>query len=553
MFSFKKISIFCFFVIACCALMPAQATTYKVSACGGCASPNSDPDAVGFYNAVAKFTNWTKNYYDKYASCSEVHYKSATYSGSENSKIDTSHIHYHVSHGGAHNDSTNGSVNITAIVFAAILDDPKYLDAGEAASAWGNNTLDWIAFRCCKLLDDTSWSYWSETMNGLHLILGFKTNSNADDEFGSTWAGKMHRVTGGQGPIYFIIPAQTIAQAWFSTVDISQPTDVTARVIAETKGCYGDYLHGSGTVSSDPTADNEKFHWEHTANPPFQLANENSINHVAKQAVMPPTITMTSVRQIGSAFGFGAQDDVIEMEDTYMMTRPDDENPDPDNPVHVLYVYKNSGMYYYQDLSRLWKINHSNPVIPGIYPEANAAQRAYTFLTDSSHINLYPNDVDTYSVDADQIIEKNIATSAATVHPVYRCVAYSRSLEADTGVPVSVVGPGAKLKVYIDEDGTIMGAMGNWRQVQQSGTVNIMTKEAAWNLFVQNGQEASAAPIYLEYDSVQTDLNTATIGYYESSPTKSQTELIPVWIYNVNYYQDSNLVLTAHTYIPAEI
>jgi hypothetical protein len=272
--------------------------------------------------------------------------------------------------------------------------------------------------------------------------------------------------------------------------------------------------------------------------------------------VIPKIVDEAHVRQIGEAFGFGEDHEVEETEDSFMMARADDQSPDPgnpDNPSHLLTVFKNSGIYYYQNLGRLWKIDHENPTIPGIYPEANAPQRAYDFLTDSSHIDLYPDDVDIYAVDQDEIVEENLETSERTVHPVYRCVAYSRAVEASEGVPVSVVGPGARLKVYIDEDGSIMGAMGNWREVQTAGTTPIMTKEAAWNLFVQMGQEAVMAPIFLEYDSVQTDLNTAAFGYYEKAATEIQTELIPVWIFETDYYKDGELIETAFTCIPAAI
>jgi hypothetical protein len=539
------------FVALCLVCIPLQSTTYDASACGACAWPNSDPDARGFYDTIRLFSNWQGNFYKKYGFCLESYYKSSTYSGTEDSWIDTSHIHYHVGHGGSHTDSGN-STDLTAIVFAATADDAKYLDASEAASAWGTNTLDWIAFRCCKLLDDTSWSYWGETMNGLHLILGFKTVSSKADNFGKIWANKMHRVVFDVGPIHFVIPAQTIAQAWYSAVDFTQSEDVIARVIGETTQCYSDYLHGNGTVCSDPTADNTKNHWEHEANPIFDqlIAQGIVIVNVAKQVVVPQIVDAVHVRGIGAAFGFDAEDEVYELEDAYVMSRPDDEDPDPDNPVHLLYVYKNSGMYYYQDLSRLWKIDHDNPTIPGIYPEANAPQRADEFLTANG---LYPADVHDYGVGADEIVEENIETHARTEYPVYRCVVYSRAVEASADEPVSVVGPGARLKVYIDEDGSIMGAMGNWREVQTAGTTPIMTREAAWDLFVQMGQEAAVAPIYLEYDNVQTDLNTAAFGYYEHDGTELQAELIPVWIFNTDYYKDGELVLTAHTHIPAAI
>lgn len=535
---FNKSLILCFFVTICLVCIPVQGTTYKASAAGGCDDPDADPDAKGFYDTIGAFTNWSKNFYKKYTNCVESHY--STGSSNEASWIDTSHIHYHVSHGGEHEDAGNDDEDLTAVVFDGefTTDDPKYLDASEAKDAWGDGTLDWIAFRCCKLLNTDSWEYWAETMNGLHLILGFQTVSTLKDNYGSTWATKMK--------------VQTIAQAWFSTVDSCQPFYVVARIIGETDECYKDYLHGMGTVSDDPTPDETKSTWVHGIFGDLQPIEVGDLTRVIDHRVIQRAVSAIAVRQIGFAFGFGPGDDVVEEDDYFYMARTEGDGPDPQNPgkpSHILYVYKNSGIYYYQDLGRLWRVDLDDP--PGIYPEAAAEARAYAFLTDSSHIDLYPDDVHTYLVSADEIVRKNIDTGQSSAYEVHRCVNYTREVPAEIEVPVSVVGPGAKLKVYIDEDGGIIGAMGNWRETQPNGTVDIMTKQAAWNLFVQEGQEVVLNPMYLEYDSVQTDLNTAAIGYYEASCLENQQALIPVWIFNTGYYKDGNLIDTVYTYIPA--
>lgn len=542
---FTKSLFLCFFVTICLVCIPVQGTTtYKVSAAGGCGSdtendPDADPDAKGFYDAFAAFTNWTQNFYKKYTNCVESQY--STGSSNEANWIDTSHIHYHVSHGGKHTDSGNSDQKLTAVIFDGTFspDDPKYLDASEAKDAWGDGTLNWIAFRCCRLLNKKSWTYWAETMNGLHLILGFQTISMVDNNFGKTWAKKMKE-------------KQTIAQAWFSTVDSSQLFFVIARIIGETDECYKDYLHGFGTVCDDPTANETKSTWVHRAGSNFPPIDLSELTSVANHQVIQRVINSTVVQQIGEAFGFGPSDNVVEEDDYFYMARTEGVGPDPQhpgNPSHILYVYKNSGIYYYQDLGRLWRVDLDDP--PGIYPEAAAEARAYQFLTDSSHINLYPGDVYAYSVSADEIVRENIDTSQSSSYEVHRCVNYTREVPAEIEVPASVVGPGARLKVYIDEDGGIIGAMGNWRETQSNGTVNIITKQAAWNLFVQEGQEVVLNPIYLEYDNVQTDLNTAAIGYYEASCLENQQELIPVWIFNTSYYKDGDFIDTAYTYIPA--
>jgi hypothetical protein len=545
MSKFSKSFILCIFMTLCLVCIPLQGTpTYDASAAGGCGEDaeedeaDAHPDARGFYDKIITFTNWSGNFYKKYSECEESQYASG--SSNEGSWIDTSHIHYHVSHGGSHTDEGNNDKSLTAVVFEgeSLSTDETYLDASEAKDAWGDGTLNWIAFRCCKLLDKDSWEYWAETMNGLHLILGFHTISVVDDDFGKTWADKMQ--------------TQTIAQAWFSTVDSTQSFFVTARIIGETDECYKDYLHGMGSSCDDPTADDTKSTWVHRAGGLFTLLNPGDITQVRRHTVIPRIIDAVNVRLIGEAFGFGIEDDVIEEEDYFYMARTEGDGPDPQypgKPSHILYVYKNSGIYYYQNLCRLWRVDLDDP--PGIYPEEAAPARAYAFLTDSSHINLYPNDVHAYSVDADEIARKNIDNGESLSYQVHQSVTYCREVPAEIEVPASVVGPGARLKVYIDEDGGIIGAMGNWRETQSAGMVNIMSREAAWNLFEQDGQQAVLNPIYLKYDSVQTDLTTAVIGYYEAPCLENQAELVPVWIFNTNYYKDGVLIETAYTYVPA--
>ncbi len=538
------------------ALVSGQLWAWEVSAAGGCSSPNSHPDAVGFYNTVMGFPGWLGNFYLQYGNCKEPYYKRVGSGGSENLWIDTSDIHYHVSHGGAHWDPFYGR-NLTAVVFEnPINENERYLDASEARNAWGDGDLEWIGFRNCNLLDDTSWKYWSKAMNQLHLILGFKTVSMVADDFGTIWANRMRMRTIQIGPWVFNF-SWTVTQAWFRAVDETQLFFIISRVVAETLICYADHLHGNGFVSPDPIPDNWKWRWDHRARPLVNLLFVNNQAQVNRQRVIQRTVNETTVRQIGEAFGFEPEDPVIELADSFILARPDERSTDPsnpDNPSHVLTVYKASGRFYYQDLGKLWRINSDDPdEIPGIFSETEAPSTAYAFLTNPSHINLYPADVDTWFVGADEIVKENVDSTESDIYLLNRSVAYSRAIQVKDEVKASVVGPGATLKVYIGEDGRIIGAMGNWREVEVDGLVGIRPKEDAWGYFVSQGQKASIAPIYVDYDSVQTDLNTAVIGYYEFPGTTEQTELIPVWIFNTNFLKDSQLVHSAYTYVPAVI
>ena len=163
-----------FIILMCCVIVGlfcADLHAAKVSAAGACSTPNSHPDARRFYDRVRSFPGWTGNFYKEDENSVQDHYRRHDQGGQNNAWVDSSDLHYHISHGGSRYDSYWGK-NLTAI----LLEDGSRVDAGEARNAWGDNNLEWIAFRNCKLLNDNSKAYWSTAMNHLHLILGFKKN-----------------------------------------------------------------------------------------------------------------------------------------------------------------------------------------------------------------------------------------------------------------------------------------------------------------------------------------------------------------------------------------
>jgi hypothetical protein len=252
--------IICFVVVLSFLFYPAITSAYEVSAAGGCSVPNSHPDAKGFYDRIKSFPGWTGNFYKEDNNSKEVHYKRVADGGQNNAWVDSSDIHYHISHGGYRWDAHYGK-DLKAVLF----EDGTNLVPSEARNAWGDTDLEWIAFRNCKLLNNTSKGYWANAMNRLHLLLGFKTNSSKHDNFGKIWANKMRKTTIHILWWTFTIPGQTITQAWFGATDATQPSGTTARVLAETFNCYNDHLWGNGSTSSDPTVDNWYWWWDHTA------------------------------------------------------------------------------------------------------------------------------------------------------------------------------------------------------------------------------------------------------------------------------------------------
>ena len=539
-------------VLLALALLPAsRALAWKVSAAGGCRRPDSHPDAYGFFREIIRIPGWRANYYRRYLGVQESQYKRWQKGGQEHRWIDRSDIHYHVSHGGTRWDWTYWRF-LKAVVF----ENGDSLVPGEAYMSWGDQNLEWIGFRCCQLLNDASWRYWARSMNRLHLILGFKTNSYKHNSFGSIWARYMRARRKLVWPgVIRVIPGRTITQAWFIATDLTQPKKrVTARVVAEDWRCYRDHLWGQGFVSvPDPTPDSRRYRWDHrSGSPDFLFVND--LEYLRIYEVVPRDVDEAYVTGIGEAFTFDPCDGVIDLEDSYVMVRGHDAN-DPEDPNgHILEVFKNSGMFYYHNVGRLWQFDENTTEF---YSNPNSIAEARLM----SYPQIDPCDKGSGDVDYEYVYGEDAndpcyVPGPGDIYPQSSCVVYAREVEAGGGphpyATVSVAGPGARMKVYVDEDGQIIGAMGNWRQIQQTGFVQVQDATLALAHLNTYKDKISVAPIIaeLKYDSVSADPCAATLAYYEYSALDIQSRLIPVWIFDAEYFKDTNSIAQAYAYVP---
>jgi hypothetical protein len=221
---------------------------------------------------------------------------------------------------------------------------------------------------------------------------------------------------------------------------------------------------------------------------------------------------------------------------------------DSNNP-KILEVSKMSGHFNYHEDGKLFAADPNM----GHCPEELAHELAESFLTDRG---LLPADSDTtaYNIVFDTITTENLDTGEV-VQTLYQNtnVAYARQIFADSRetTKVSVAGAGARLNVYIAEDESIMGARGNWRNIQETGQIAVNNAVTTWSFFDTYGQKVAIEPVLVDYNEATTDYATAIQLYYEYSSHRQQTELIPCWMFEVDYYLDDELVLTANTFIPA--
>ncbi|MHC4083689.1 MAG: DUF6345 domain-containing protein [Planctomycetota bacterium] len=528
--------IVCFVVVLAFLFYPAITSAYEVSAAGAHSIPNTHPDARGFYDRINTFPNWYKRYYREDLHCRERQYKRSDLGGANNWFIDNCDIHYLVGHGATRWDAYYGK-DLTAAIF----EDGGSLLPSEARGAWGEIDLEWIGFRNCQLLNDVSMEYWAKAMNGVRLILGFKTNCSTHDDFGKIWAQKMgSRKKYGKTKTY-IYPGQTITQAWFGATDATQPGGTTARVLAEMHHCFNEHLWGNGsTYDQDPYPNPQKFHWDHTVPyPPHERVK--TLSRMKVYEIVPRDVNEAYVRQIGSGFGLAAED-VVQMCDSLVMADLSDSN----NP-KILEVSRITGHFSYHEDGKLFVADMN----VGHYPPGDAAEVAGAFLTE---YGLLPADAGAeVSVGYDTIIEKDLDTGAV-LQTFYQNtnVAYARKIPADeAGTMVSVAGAGARMNVYIAKDESVIGARSNWRSIQTRSDIAVNDAAATWSFFDTYGNKVAIEPVLVEYDEATTDPATAIQLYYEYSSHKRQTELIPCWMFEVEYYLDEKLVLTADTFIPA--
>lgn len=538
MIGFKNPLVICIVVAIVFLLFPLKAGAYEVSSAGGCSVPNSHPDAWRFYDTIKSFPGWTGNFYRVDTNSTEVQYKRMSLGGQNNSWVDSSDIHYHISHGGTRWDSYYGK-DLTAIIF----EDGDTLVPSEARTAWGDTDLEWIGFRNCKLLNDASKGYWANAMNRLHLLLGFKTNSSKQDNFGKIWAQKMRKTT---IPILWwtiTIPGQTVTQAWFSATDATQPSGTTARVLAEVHNNYNDHLWGNGYTSSDPSPNGWYWYWDHVAgSPPYLRVND--LQTMTVYEVVPRTVDKAYVETIGRAFELTGE--VGDLCDTTLVMA--DLN-DPANP-KIMEISKTTGHFNFHNDGKLFVADLNARA----FPEGEAVEVAQSFL---QQYGLLPQDAGAFSVEFDTITEQEQidGVDGEARQTLYQntSVVYARQIPGSPagGAMVSVAGAGARLKVYLAEDGSVMGAMGNWRDIEPVEAISVNDSDTTWRFFDAYGNKAAIEPVPVRYDEAIPNHETATQAYYEYSSHTYQTELIPCWIFEVDYLLEGRPVLTADTFIPA--
>jgi hypothetical protein len=520
-----------------------------------------DESCDGLYNQLLN-QGWTSRFHWTDWNAYETDFKNESLGGHEDTYADSADIAMICTHGAGTYDSFWGK-NLSSVYFGSTHDD-QHLSPGEAYRAYGDKDLEWLAFDSCSVLSDGGASpyfnrgYWSTTMNGLHLLLGFKNTMYVSlPGDGLLWGYYMNGV---YLPFFgWILPPFTVLQSWFTAVDYVQPTVTCARVLAEVSNNYNDHLWGKGYVSPDPATDGYYWYWDHCSSGAKLANTENEqpdIFSIPVYKVMPRNVNEDYVRN-RIAYAFDMTGDIFEDDMFYYMISQGEITK-------TLQVDKINGSFNFRNIGRLWVPPSMPPVLPD--PERANAFLSNWFKSNGEGLpGIWQYQLGNGFYEVEQMVEMQIMQGengelqeqqVASI-PTDVVMTYPRIIPttAQTAngpqqLELPLFGPGGRLKIYLGGMDEIDGLLGGSRDVQNTGEmVNILDPNLIWEMFMADHSLAIPETPWIG-DTIT--FTTVTLGYYENSYLQNQDVLIPVWNFNANYFAKGVLVAeNVDVYLPA--
>jgi len=516
---------------------------------------------------LSPMSNWVTKYSFNESTAWEEDFKRVDRGGKNNNYVDAVDLQFYVGHG-----SPNG------FTFDNTAHDDSRLGYDDCERAWGDNDNEWVALTSCNVLDNSQLGQWAQCMNGNHLILGFKTTAYAHNNFADTqayWFG------------YYIRNNYTMTQSWFKACDRVQRTRVV-RVIGNELDCFNDKPNRG--ILCDDSYDTDWWYWTHSCGtetaidvPVQRLAQEMPVFKTSPYSTDEANEDLT---RLGSVFNIPVTTTVA------VATTSEDVRVSPFVTATAsgteLEVDKSSGLYGYYNLDALWTAESAEAATSvtaasPTYINSDEAKRiADAFLNDNGLMGagsvFYEVISDTTSLQLDSAPGAPTETVASGITgeiqevPTAWQVIYSRHLTYNPPVtaaggtaPIefSVVGPGAKQKVYVPVNSAVMaasplaepvlGVQGGWRGVEQQFVVNaagilepltvsMLTTDTVRSLYLfetadtKLGEQVALADVPLDYKS--REILSETAAYYEMAAGSSQAELIPVYEFKVRFVLD---------------
>jgi hypothetical protein len=513
-----------------------------------------DESCDGLYYGLTG-AGWTGRFRWTDWSAYETDFKLSSLGGSENSYVDNVDIAMVCTHGSGAYDSF-WDKNLSSVYFGSTHADQD-LSPGDAYHAYGDKDLEFLAFDSCSVLSDGgpapyyNRGYWSTVMNGLHLLLGFKNTMYVwAPGDGLYWAMFMK----GMGWWW---PATTVTQAWFLATDYNQPTVTCARVLAETPANFNNYLHGYGSgAGADPVIDSYYWYWDHCssgAKVEEVKAASPSQKVLPVVKINPRLVNEDFVNQrIAGPFGFsGSQLDGNNQ--FFGMVKI------TNGMTETLLVDKITGSFNYRNWGQLWNPEVLTSTLPANVREANALATKFFSSSGEGLPGVWMKTSPNYQIESmveEQLLEGSVKQISST--PMDGMLTYGRYVPIPTKtadgtqlLDYPIVGPGGTVKVYFGDGGEIIGMLGGSRDYEVAkALVEIIPEGEAWAMYLA---DPTLAIPEVPWVASSISYTAAALGYYEMPYIISQTELIPVWIFNANFFGPAMELLAGDVpvYIPA--
>jgi len=509
-------------------------------------------------------SNWVTRYIFAESTAWEEDFKRHDLGGTNGSYIDAVDLQFYVGHGWP-----------GGFTFANNSHDDGSLTSADCLRAWGDGDNEWLALTSCQVLGDSNLSGWAACMYGQHLIMGFVTNASAYNNMSSTQAYHFGR---------YIQQNYSMPQAWYKACDVAQRGRVTRTIINEL-ACLNDKPN-LGQVCAD-SFDTDWWYQTHSCGtetatfvpaddirtlPVFQMAPYSldeatrDFQNLGSVFGVPVTATLSAAAagQVSTGFFTGTTGSL------------------------ALEMDKGSGIFNFSNLDQLWTSQQVeramavNAAAVNYIDSDNARQIADSFLQTN---NLNGAGATFYEVISDTISSEintpdpsraAALVEAATQTPLLWQVIYSRRISAtvmtaagiSAELEFSVVGPGAKQKVYVPTSTTLgaasllatapVGVQGGWREVVpginaatgQALSINILTADQVKSLYLALPDDVTLNDIPL--DVINREIVTHTIAYWEEASGVSQGQLIPVYELKVNMTErQSQTVSEEFVYVAA--
>jgi hypothetical protein len=448
----------------------------------------------------------------------------------------------------------HGHGNMASVNFDNADPDAVY-DLTPGNARWGYETgrlIKWITFHSCLTLNQSTWTQWTQSFDGLHMILGYDTESpcKSNPSTGQVFAQLMRGEYPGNTTTMPIREAWKWAN-WYTVNDVKYAT-----AMMYVTDCHDDYLPGFGGFGNNcvPTRNGEGNYvisyenWNADAdtytakgetvreNPKVSLTegkySMDTVMEPAPEKIMiyvptDPEISREKAGKLSRELGMSGK---IAETGSGFGTDPNSER--------FFFIQKNAGIISYEDLTR-WKHFRSVDVPQNVPSDEQAVGRATEFLTAA---DLLPRDaiLDGTRHNPTETLysptKKEISRETVTVF-------FHRELD-DLRVENS------KIMVEIGGNNDITSLFVNWRDYAPYKEVATKPVEAAFKEFTTR---------QLQYrlsggEPEQVVVTRVTLKYYSQvAAAATEKYLQPVYVFEGYVRNGDESVPFQPVYIPATV